>query len=63
MATRTAAGCSVSTARDASFQPASIMGKTLVSSNAAANDGRPVADTTMTGPCWDIFGFQTNAIN
>ena len=55
IATRTAAGCNCSTARDASAQPASIIGNIWASSSVLANDGRPAVDTTMSGPCWDIW--------
>ena len=47
IATRTAAGCSCSTARDASAQAVSMTGNILASSSAGANDGRSAVDTTM----------------
>ena len=55
IATRTAAGAICSTARDASAQPVSMTGNNFASSSAPANGGRPAVETTMIGPCWDIW--------
>ena len=55
IATRTAAGCNCSTARDASAQAGFDDRKHLRIVERAANDGRPAVDTTMIGPCWDIW--------
>src|SRR3954453_1412856 len=54
-ATRTAAGLNCAMAFAASAQLLSRTGNSLASSSAFAKEGRESAETTMIGPCWDIY--------